>query len=818
MGATAKDRSLFMKGFNLSTQGNYEDPTYLGFKIVFDFGGLPVDEFGMPPSPLFKDTSYTFDEATFLGTNPFGQAAYDKLKTDNTIAYYSAQTYLEERETGFNETTTLTDGANGVINGIKNIFGIDETPKLGGIAAKIGGALDSGRSGGKRSDMLKQFKTLLQNINRDSPWFFQSIENLDELAVVAREDYNAASPDSFSAQRTAGKVLTINCLESLNLRISALADLYRTATFDAEYMRELLPRNLRYFKMFIFVTDIRNFNKTARLSGSAAAVKAVQDVSSLIGSNMNPGTTDTINNIIGGINKVYPGGSAPGGSFGSFVGNLAQQSGFTSEYDKLVAQSDQAGIKPVLMYECSQCEFDFDDTYPAPSLLDMGTQTATPIEQSFKIHVGRVKVKNQYPNIRLDGLPMVLSDGWDSNRSSVQKLPRLGEGFGLDLLGVGQDLLTNFVSNAIGDMITEGVANLTSKVTGQPIQTFENVYDFGTAQAQLSDDVNIYGKEPQDGGLGGPPERVYKEPTGDAYLNVPGTDLGVPDRVYPGIKDDVYPDVPGTDLGVPDRVYPIIKDDVYPNVPGTDLGVPDRVYPGIKDDVYPDDETEPVDLKDDVYPDVESKPANLKDDVYPDMESKPANLKDDVYPGTVKESSTLKESAVYPTASETIQTNVSEDVYPEVGGETKPILSEDVYREIPKESSTTISEDVYPDTSDVTQTNLGEDVYTDVPGKDLGGIQREYAKPDGDLYKEVPGKDLGVRNVGEGRTYEKPDGNVYENKQRPTKIDTLGRSYPTTSGNFNDNLNQATLGNAKGKNKYNMSLGDKNPDENKFNE
>ena len=37
LGATDKQRSLFLKGFKLSKQGNYEDPTYLGFKVIIDF-------------------------------------------------------------------------------------------------------------------------------------------------------------------------------------------------------------------------------------------------------------------------------------------------------------------------------------------------------------------------------------------------------------------------------------------------------------------------------------------------------------------------------------------------------------------------------------------------------------------------------------------------------------------------------------------------------------------------------------------------------------------------------------------------------------
>ena len=54
-GTTDQLRSLFLKGFKLSEQGKFEDPTYLGFKVVIDFGNLPIDaEFGQPPSPLFR--------------------------------------------------------------------------------------------------------------------------------------------------------------------------------------------------------------------------------------------------------------------------------------------------------------------------------------------------------------------------------------------------------------------------------------------------------------------------------------------------------------------------------------------------------------------------------------------------------------------------------------------------------------------------------------------------------------------------------------------------------------------------------------------
>ena len=58
-GATDSNRYRFLSGFQLNDQGKNEDPTYLGFSIDFDFGGLGIDqEYGIPISPLFKDGNY----------------------------------------------------------------------------------------------------------------------------------------------------------------------------------------------------------------------------------------------------------------------------------------------------------------------------------------------------------------------------------------------------------------------------------------------------------------------------------------------------------------------------------------------------------------------------------------------------------------------------------------------------------------------------------------------------------------------------------------------------------------------------------------
>ena len=759
--AIDQQRSLFLKGFKLSNQGKYEDPTYLGFKVVFDFGVLPVRaDDGLAPSPLFKVDNYV--DQQFFPLNPFAQPQYS-YKTGPNIAYYSAAGFLREREQKF--------------------------PR-----------------GGKRSDMLYQFRNLLNDLVTNSPWFFQSIDGLDELEKVTRPGFPSSTDESFNPQRTADKVLTFNTLESLNLRMTALADLYNQATFDYDNMRELLPRNLRRFTMFIFVQEIRNFFKTSRLIGSSAALTTINNLADLLGSGNNPGSnlgaaTSVANQFGQEFGQASSGG---GGSLSSFVGNVFNNSGADNDYSIFTNQQDQSGIKPMLIYECRNCEFDFSDSTPIPSSINVGADSANPVGQSFKIIVGKVRKKSQYPNIRQDGKPLILGESWDAARSSVQVNPQDTN----DLLSIGEELLTNFISNSLNDLINEGVTNyVLPALAGADKLALGNVYSFDPGQVlsrlsfnsaqnflnQLGNATASSLPNPQTLGQGGPPERAYVKPSGDAYVTVPGRDLGVPDRVYGKPVGDVYVDVPGKDLGVPGRVYPAPGGDVYADVPGKDLGVPDRVYVKPSGDVYADVPGKDLGVPDRVY----AKPSG---DAYPNVPGKDLGVPDRVYP------------------------EISEDVYNNVPG-----------------NDLGVPDRVYG--------KPGGDVYSKVPGSDLGSPERNYNKPQGKVYPDSqPSPKLGESQVypdfvpspiidissqkvyvdapkvsyngelrDESNTFTTKPGSVYK-PQKPftgqSKGD-IGKVYPQTTGDFivEKPLN---LGNLKPSDKYNISLGQNNPDPNQF--
>ena len=774
LGATDKLRSLFLKGFKLSKQGKYEDPTYLGFKIVIDFGALPIrDDDGLPPSPLFKEDSYI--PSGFSSDNPFGQPQYSYRTTPNgAVNFYSATSYLREREAGF-------------------------------------------QRGGKRSDMLIQFKNSLSDLLNNSPWFLQTISGLDQLPLVSRKGFAVEEGSEFNSQRTAGKALEFTTLESLNLRMTALADLYNQATFDYDNMRELVPRNLRKFTMYIFVSEIRNFFKTSRLIGSSAALTTIDNLTTILGSGNNPGTN--IGNVAGEQNSEYNGGSSntnPASAFNSFVGNVSDRSGLDNDLSLFRNQQDQSGIKPVIVFECRNCEFDFSESTAVPSEISAGSDTATPVGQKFRIVVGRVRMRSQYPNIRQDGKPMVLGDSWDGARSSVQRNP---SNLGNDILSIGGELLTNFLSNSVNDLINEGVASfIKPNVAGLDTLALGNIYSlnpsqilgnlsFNSAQQFLDQlgNVNAGFKKtelpnPQTTGLGGPPERVYKKVSDDVYGKVPGQDLGVSNvsgvqgRVYPEPKGDSYTGVPGTDLGVPDRVYGVPGGDTYNEVPGKDLGVPDRVYPAPGGDVYATSPGPDLGVPDRVYP----APGG---DVYSNVPGPDLGVPDRVYPAP------------------------GGDVYPNVPG---PDLG--------------VPDRVYK--------NLNDDVYSNVPGSDLGVPQRVYPTISEDVYSSnqtpisLPEervysdavKSASEPNIGSTQVYPqtqkissngelrdpvntfatKPNAVYKKSEMESTKPrGDIGKAYPNTNGDF---IVEAPLniGNLKPKDKYNISTGGMNPSPEKF--
>lgn len=130
-------------------------------------------------------------------------------------------------------------------------FQSENSPIFNGEAANF---LENVLQDKPRATALNNFKNILQKINKKLPWYWQSLTGLEQTKTFGemKEPYRGAEKPQ----------LEIECLENVEFTILGLIDLYRRACFDYRRAVEVLPRNLRYFTMWVFVTELRTFQAT----------------------------------------------------------------------------------------------------------------------------------------------------------------------------------------------------------------------------------------------------------------------------------------------------------------------------------------------------------------------------------------------------------------------------------------------------------------------------------------------------------------------------------------------------------------------------
>lgn len=260
----SKSTDKFIKGIDQDIASGYEDPTYLGFRLRFDFDGGHINsETLMSSDPLFTKVNGNGD---------------------------SAEGYLR---------------AIGMPN---------------------------------RANAIKEFGASMRKLIESYPYYIQSVEGMNELWKIQGDD-----KDSFNNFRTAGKTLTFECLESIDLRITALADLYRKASFDEKYMREILPENLKWFSMTLDIAEIRNFHEVKK---------------------------DLVN----------------GGSRGIE----------TNEGTATFELTDLDSLISVMSFRFHKCMFDFNESFPMKDTISMGSSEANAATSKFKVRIGSMDERNYY--------------------------------------------------------------------------------------------------------------------------------------------------------------------------------------------------------------------------------------------------------------------------------------------------------------------------------------------------------------------------------------------------------------------------------------
>lgn len=805
-------REVFLKGISTTKYGKKEDPTYLHFRFIFDFGDTTfIDpETFLPPSPLFRSIS-ELNKENNLNDNVANEIELlaDKRKLDQELL----QKIEENNQGSFFSNTDFFHGSKFLVNSIAEhgIFNVN-----GGGIGYMGAQNFLSQRSQKRQQMLEAFKKGLRFINEKCPYYFQSISGLDQLLKV---DIKNLHKPGGKPQRMG--TLSIDCLESIDMRLFSLSELYRKAIYDYTYHRVMLPENLRKFRMWLVISEIRNIQLSY----------GINDV-------LNPFSIPSVANAANFLD-----------SFNSQTGLLDNTEGLLQKKDP--GQTDKFGSYTLgpyaFIYQFDQCEFDFDDSYPSFGTID--NKGGTAVTNKFKIHVGRVKDYKIQFNQLADVIQkdsnmkgMVLSDVWGSKDKGYNNYD-YEETSGIEKVTFDDkanpaeyfaSLASNFITNSVADLKDQGVTikgvnlsatSLQGALLGNiyglggfdpksQLRSYNNFIDLNAEKPQFQLKVPNPFKDntPQSRGLGGPPipgetgriypdinddvypgvpgsaqqnlGTVYNDTTGnpgtasgDVYGNNPGSDLGLPDRQYPKPGGDEYKGVPGSDSGVPGRVYPLVKGDVYKNSPGSDSGLPDRQYPTPGGDEYMDVPGNSLGVPSrnypepngDVYNNNPGEDLGLPDRQYP-------NISEGVYPSTSVEE-TDQIGKVYEN-QENNYGSIGEKEYEESESVNVENIG-DVYPENTNEYSD-INERVYKDKIETIEDNLG-DVYKDIKNEYPGVNDVAYNIPpnldnslNDDVYKNVPGKDLGAP----GRTYESLNDDQYKISNTPINVSNIGRVYP----------------------------------------
>jgi hypothetical protein len=217
-----------------------------------------------------------------------------------------------------------------------------------------------------RADLLEKFISDLQTISMQYPWYFQTITGVQKLTQMHLEDAMSVHGGDDSA-------LEIDCL-------------YRKATYDRAYRRNMLPDNLRQFNCQIYVTEFRKFHtfttaspNNSNQSPLAQVFDGLQDISNL---------APTVNSLLSSrnIGSIINNGSI-------LADQLSELSGLQAAAAKIISLDN---FISVLTYNLDRCTFNLDDLSPFLTELS-AAKSDDPIKQKFKIVALKFSENNNYP-------------------------------------------------------------------------------------------------------------------------------------------------------------------------------------------------------------------------------------------------------------------------------------------------------------------------------------------------------------------------------------------------------------------------------------
>ena len=346
----------------------FDEPTYLSFRIEFMFND---------PEMAIRNTAYNNQG---INDSALMTAFYSQMYD------YMPEPFLNDFFTRDEKgAMTPTDTSVGILYSTENYLDLN-----------IG---DHGRA-----MLLHTFKRALKDIQENFPYYFTSLSGIDTLTSINPEE----------GVRVKEGVITLDCMEGLDLKITQLLQLYRKIVWDDVYQRWILPDMMRYFGMRIYVSEIRLFSDVKNEDGTVGT----WDFGDAAYRNMTyNGQVDESGGGFLGLVKndsnILTQATAVSQSFLGTKSIITKALNYTSGtvntalgvYDSIAGALNQLEycnnaineVMPTLCFECHMCEFDIKDTLSHISeLSSSNTDTSSP-RPKIKIKVGQVREKQSYP-------------------------------------------------------------------------------------------------------------------------------------------------------------------------------------------------------------------------------------------------------------------------------------------------------------------------------------------------------------------------------------------------------------------------------------
>jgi hypothetical protein len=227
----------------------------------------------------------------------------------------------------------------------------------------------------KRAEYIRLFETGFGTLLNECPWYFVKVSGLADAWKI----------DSKNNWRGKDKKITVETLESIDMKMTYLIDCYRKAVFDANWMRWAVPDHMRWFKMDIIISEVRPMK--------------IGKVAEETTNNPGPDTSTEPSTKLGKLAKKV--GTSVQQKATSALADVAASAGLTlgpgtpREYGLVTDKTPEPwSAATFIKFSFEHCEIDLTE---APPYLDtVGIIGDTVASNKFVIKTGVIRESNTY--------------------------------------------------------------------------------------------------------------------------------------------------------------------------------------------------------------------------------------------------------------------------------------------------------------------------------------------------------------------------------------------------------------------------------------